>query len=94
MKEMNIDKFYCLSRTVPNWLIWLKYLSWLYYSNEMGLINQWKDVTSLECNQNGNLTCFRNGTDVLNYYGFEQVSKMNIFFLILYCINFFFIESL
>ena len=63
------------SRTIPNWLIWIKYISWLYYTNEMALINQWEDVTSLECNTNSNMTCFKNGTDIINYYSFSIVCK-------------------
>ncbi|CAF4991593.1 unnamed protein product, partial [Rotaria socialis] len=39
--------FFLSAKTIPNWLIWIKYLSWLYYSNEMALINQWEDVKSL-----------------------------------------------
>ena len=62
-------------RTIPNWLVWIKYLSWMYYTNEMGLVNQWEDVSSLECNQIGNSTCFRNGTDVLNYFSFTRVCE-------------------
>jgi hypothetical protein len=42
----------------------------------MGLINQWEAVTSLDCNQIGNATCFKTGIDVLNYYGFKQVRSM------------------
>ncbi|CAF0935940.1 unnamed protein product [Rotaria sp. Silwood1] len=64
--------FFINTKTIPNWLIWIKYLSWLYYSNEMALINQWEDVQSLECDQASNSTCFHNGDDVLNYYGFQK----------------------
>ena len=67
---------YCLFRTIPNWLIWLKYISWLYYGNEMALINQWKDVTSIDCGTASADACFKNGTDVLNYYGFKEVGEM------------------
>jgi len=47
----------------------------------MALVNQWEDVTSLECNQIGNTTCYSNGLDVLNHYGFKPVSRKNFFFL-------------
>lgn len=46
----------------------------------MALINQWQDVTSLECNQVGNATCFRTGLDILNYYGFSTVRRNRIDF--------------
>lgn len=62
-------------RTIRSWLIWIKYLSWLYYTNEMAAVNQWENVSSLECDNSRNMTCFRNGTDVLNYYGFARVCK-------------------
>jgi hypothetical protein len=74
------EKFYLFSRSIHEWLIWIKYLSWLFYSNEMALINQWEDVTSLECNQSGNTTCYRTGDDILNHYGFEKVCRKNFFF--------------
>ncbi|CAF0893876.1 unnamed protein product [Adineta steineri] len=64
--------FFISAKTIPNWLIWIKYLSWLYYTNEMALINQWEDVKSLECNAGANTTCFGNGTDIINYYGFSK----------------------
>ncbi|CAF0826300.1 unnamed protein product [Adineta ricciae] len=64
--------FFINAKTIPNWLIWLKYISWLYYGNEMGLINQWKDVTSIDCGTAPADACFKNGTDVLNYYGFKE----------------------
>jgi hypothetical protein len=43
----------------------------------MAQINQWEDVTSLECNSTGNSTCFHNGNDVISYYGFEKVCGKN-----------------
>ncbi|UJR27397.1 hypothetical protein I4U23_008687 [Adineta vaga] len=64
--------FFISAKTIPNWLVWIKYISWLYYSNEMALVNQWEDVTSLDCDVSANSTCFKNGTDVLNYYGFKR----------------------
>ena len=48
----------------------------------MGLVNQWEDVTSLECNQVGNATCFRNGTDVLNYFSFTRVCERKTSFYV------------
>lgn len=46
----------------------------------MGLINQWEDVTSLECNVSGNSTCLKTGDDILKNYGFDKVCQKDIFF--------------
>jgi hypothetical protein len=48
----------------------------------MALINQWEDVTTIQCDNTTNTTCFRNGNDVLNYYSFSKVCrrKKNVFF--------------
>lgn len=34
-------------RSTPDYLIWLKYLSWFSYGNEMLVVNQWDDVTHI-----------------------------------------------
>ena len=62
-----------LSRSIHDWLIWIKYISWLYYANEMGLINQWTDVTTIECDATENTACFNNGDEILAHYGFKEV---------------------
>jgi len=36
--------FFLQSSSIPDWLIWLKYLSWFLYSNELLMINQWQGV--------------------------------------------------
>lgn len=36
--------FVLFIRSTPDYLIWLKYISWFYYGNEMLVVNQWKDV--------------------------------------------------
>lgn len=76
-REQNFPskQFLLLFRSIRDWLIWIRYISWLYYTNEMAMVNQWKRVTSLECNQPANTTCFENGQDVLNYYNFKEVRR-------------------
>ncbi|CAF1304874.1 unnamed protein product [Didymodactylos carnosus] len=66
--------FFINAKTIPKWLIWIKYISWFYYGNEMALVNQWTDVKYLQCNRkaNSNTTCFRDGNDVLKLYGFSK----------------------
>ena len=68
--------FICFFRSIPKWLIWLKYLSWFMYSNELLNINQWENVNITDCNptENSELPCFPNGETILTFYGFESVS--------------------
>ncbi|XP_025016852.1 protein white isoform X3 [Tetranychus urticae] len=37
------------NRTIPKWINWIKYFSWFYYSNEILTVNQWRDVTHIDC---------------------------------------------
>ena len=37
-------------RSIPVWLVWLKYLSWFLYSNELLMINQW-DGVEMDCDR-------------------------------------------
>jgi hypothetical protein len=36
-----------LNRSVPVYFIWLKYISWFSYSNEILVVNQWKSVQNI-----------------------------------------------
>ncbi|XP_046580538.1 protein white-like [Haliotis rubra] len=68
--------------SVPVYFIWLKYISWFQYANEVLSVNQWENVHSLECGpSNGTLPgngtdspqrCYRDGQDVLNYLNFTE----------------------
>ena len=58
---------------MPDWLIWLKYLSWFLYGNEALAINQWDGVV-LECNRTISKNCLENGDEILLSLGFEKVS--------------------
>lgn len=42
-----ILKFCLFNRSTPDYLIWLKYISWFYYGNEMLVVNQWEDVDNI-----------------------------------------------
>ncbi|XP_025016851.1 protein white isoform X3 [Tetranychus urticae] len=37
------------SNLIPHWINWLKYFSWFYYANEILTVNQWRDVTHIDC---------------------------------------------
>lgn len=41
--------FFLNNNTIPDWLLWVKYLSWFQFSNELISINQWKDVDIIYC---------------------------------------------
>ncbi|KAJ8314087.1 hypothetical protein KUTeg_008648 [Tegillarca granosa] len=41
-----------ITRTIPDYFIWMKYLSWFQYSNELLMLNQWEDVTNIACDRN------------------------------------------
>lgn len=47
-------------------------MSWFRYGNEALLINQWKDVETIECTRS-NSTCPKSGRMVLQIYNFKQV---------------------
>ena len=34
---------------MPNYLKWIKYLSWFYYGNEVLIVNQWRNVRNITC---------------------------------------------
>ncbi|XP_074596318.1 uncharacterized protein LOC141851472 [Brevipalpus obovatus] len=35
--------------SVPNYLKWIKYISWFYYGNEILVVNQWRNVENITC---------------------------------------------
>ncbi|KAK7111238.1 protein white-like [Littorina saxatilis] len=70
---MMFGGFFLNNDSVPVYFIWLKYLSWFKYANELLTVNQWEDVTSIDCGSNSTLVpCqYRNGADVLRYISFS-----------------------
>ena len=61
--------------TVPPYFIWVKYLSWLGYANEVLLVNQWDGVRNITCVEN--YSCrFKTGDDVLTVFGMKKASKI------------------
>jgi hypothetical protein len=49
----------------------MRYLSWIGYSNEALLINQWSGIEGIKCD--GNSTCLQNGEEVLLDLDMEKV---------------------
>ncbi|KAK3582003.1 hypothetical protein CHS0354_030955 [Potamilus streckersoni] len=76
--------FFLNAGSVPKYFIWLEYLSWFKYANELLAINQWKHIDHIACpaeNKNDNVTSspnradgcqYRNGEQVLKYFSFDE----------------------
>lgn len=58
--------------SIPFYFTWISYLSWFRYGNEALLINQWSNVTDINC-PTVNSTCPRDGHVVLEVYHFDEV---------------------
>ena len=63
-----------INRTVPVYFIWLKYLSWLGYGNEILVINQWDNIRNITCDRE---PCISNGTQIISYLNMKQVVKFS-----------------
>uniref|UniRef100_A0A1B0ESG4 ABC transporter domain-containing protein n=2 Tax=Lutzomyia longipalpis TaxID=7200 RepID=A0A1B0ESG4_LUTLO len=57
--------------TLPEYLAWTKYLSWLMYSSETMAIVQWENIYNISCPVEPNLPCLENGDAVLDQYSFS-----------------------
>ena len=63
------------------YFIWIKYLSWIGYANEILIINQWRDVTDIPCESSDgtslvNVTaCFTNGQQIIERYSMSEVTR-------------------
>ncbi|XP_061185570.1 protein white-like isoform X1 [Saccostrea echinata] len=62
--------FFLNSGSIPDWLIWFKYLSWFSYGNEMLVVNQWDDVNNIACTSNS--TCIPRGELVIKSLSFDK----------------------
>ncbi|XP_034248140.1 protein scarlet [Thrips palmi] len=56
--------------TLPAYVSWTQYLSWLMYSNEAMSIVQWQGVTNITC-LDPSLPCLSDGDHVLDHYSFD-----------------------
>ncbi|CAK8695533.1 unnamed protein product [Clavelina lepadiformis] len=84
MPLLLLGGFFISASQIPVYLIWLKYLSWFFYTNELLNINQWEYVGYLGCpayNATYNSTLidtspgpclYENGQAVLSSLGFHQ----------------------
>ena len=66
---------------MPVYFVWLKYISWLNYSNELIIMNQWEGIDKIDCPE-GSTICFNTGDNIISYLGIKKVSKFFLFFLL------------
>jgi len=73
--------------SIPQWLDWIKYFSWFFYSYEALVINQWSGVTNITCSNafstnetlsgnNAEEGCLRTGEEVLASLNFKEEDFM------------------
>ncbi|XP_054719148.1 protein white-like [Uloborus diversus] len=64
--------FYLNNASVPDYFIWIKYISWFYYGNEALCINQWSSITNITCPENPLAPCMSTGETVIASLNFEK----------------------
>ncbi|XP_045168960.2 protein white-like [Mercenaria mercenaria] len=68
--------FFVNTETNPVYFIWLEYLSWFRYSNELLVVNQWDNIDTITCDSNNatasNRCLYKNGQQVINYLNFDK----------------------
>lgn len=70
--------FVCKS-SIPKYFIWLRYLSWFGYANQVLVVNQWHDVELAQCPPNSTF-CFSNGDQLITYLKIDKVIHLILFF--------------
>jgi ABC-type multidrug transport system permease subunit len=58
--------------TIPKYFLWVKYFSWLGYSSQTMVLNQWHNVTDIKCE--GFTRCFATGDDIIDSLSFNPVT--------------------
>ena len=64
----------CVCRSVPVYFLWIRYLSWLNYGNEVLVLNQWRGIDHIDCDAVNGTSCFRSGNDVIKSLKMNEVS--------------------
>ncbi len=62
------------SRSIPGWLVWIKYISSFFYGFEALSVNQWKDVEGISCGLASDDACLNDGAEVLEFYDLDEVT--------------------
>lgn len=52
---------------VPNYFLFLRYISWFGYANEALQINQWNGVQNITCGEEACVRAFNDGEAILTY---------------------------
>ena len=101
---MLINNYKTNLRNIPDYFVWIKYLSWFYYTNENTNILLWRKVNSIDCSAgplNGSCavsTCFKDGQSVLDANGFKKsnlarnFALMGVIYLVLQILCFVFLK--
>uniref|UniRef100_T1JB21 ABC transporter domain-containing protein n=1 Tax=Strigamia maritima TaxID=126957 RepID=T1JB21_STRMM len=60
--------YFLRTSTLGPYVSWISNISWFSYGFETLLLNQWKDVKHIECNNLNSTTCKNNGLEILDEY--------------------------
>ncbi|XP_053383188.1 protein white-like [Mercenaria mercenaria] len=68
--------FFLNSNSTPVYFIWLEYMSWFKYANELVTVNQWENIDFVSCGDNRTSpadSChFHNGEQVILYLNYDK----------------------
>ncbi|XP_078376593.1 protein white-like [Oculina patagonica] len=64
--------FFVENTTIPDWLFWLKYLSWFNYGFEALVVNQWDNYGNITCTESSNARCIYNGNEAIENRGLKE----------------------
>jgi len=64
--------FFLNGGSLPVWLSWLQYISWFKYSNEILVVNQWRNVTFTDCDHTITPNCVASGEEIFAQLNFEE----------------------
>ena len=73
--------FFLNQASIPDWLIWMQYLSWFRFGNEILIVNQWSAQGNITCEyetqtvKTTNIStsrCFSSGQDVIDSLSYSK----------------------
>ncbi|XP_011503363.1 PREDICTED: protein scarlet-like, partial [Ceratosolen solmsi marchali] len=74
--------------SLPIYIDWIKYISWLFHSTEALSIVQWHTVKNITCSST-DVSCITDGQQVLELYGFS-IENLNLDILLMIIVYFLF----